>query len=221
MENRPPSSVSAAYTAFIASMTMTAEKWREGTGFDLAALEKVTNSERDLLVKALAERLEADGDWREIEALGAIGTSAAKEAIHRAAEHGSAETRLYAAEQLAIMDEPADLESAIVRALRETRLFGGLSKALDMAEEHPSPRIQETLLDLALNGDEEQRIHCAALALYLGGKAEEAFDWNHRPFFLRFGDEDRNVQIEAYKELCLRLGVTPPASADSAGDSKR
>ena len=45
----------------------------------------------------------------------------------------------------------------------------------------------------------------AALALYLGGKAEEAFDWNHRPFFLRFVDENRSVQIDAYKELCARL----------------
>jgi hypothetical protein len=78
-----------------------------------------------------------------------------------------------------------------------------------MAEAHPTPRIQETLLDLALNGDEEHRIHCAALALYLGGKSDEAFDWNHRPFFLRFGDSDRRVQIEAYKELCERLGVAP------------
>jgi hypothetical protein len=105
--------------------------------------------------------------------------------------------------------ETEHLDRAIVDALRETSLYGGLSRALDLAEEHPSPQIQETLLDLALNGDEEQRIHCAALAMYLGGKADEAFDWNHRPFFLQFGDSDRKVQIEAYKELCARLGVTP------------
>lgn len=212
MAKRPPSTFSPAYTSFVSSMNVTVDKWREGIGFDLAALGNVSSSERDLLVKTLAERLEASGDWREIEALGTIGTPEAKEEIRRAIAHGSAETRLYAAEQLAKMGEPADLENAIIGALRETRLFGGLSRALDMAEEHPGPRIQETLLDLALNGVEEQRIHCAALALYLGGKAEEAFDWNHRPFFLRFGDDDRNVQIEAYKELCSRLGVTPKVS---------
>jgi len=190
-------------------MTMTLEKWREGIGFDLVALGQVTDSERDLLVKTLSERLETEGNWREIEALGAIGTPEAKKAIRRASRNASPETRLYAAEQLLKLDEPANLENAIIEALRKTSLFGGLSEALDMAEEHPSPRIQETLLDLALNGDEEQRIHCAALALYLGGKAEEPFDWNHRPFFLQFGDDDRRVRINAYKELCARLGVTP------------
>ena len=108
----------------------------------------------------------------------------------------------------------------IIKALRETSLYGGFSQALDTAEEHPTPRIQETLLDLALNGDEEHRIHCAALALYLGGKAEEAFDWNHRPFFLRFGDSDRNVQIEAYKELCARLGVAPKLPEGTTPDPR-
>jgi len=52
-------------------------------------------------------------------------------------------------------------------------------------------------------------IHCAALALYLGGKADAAFDWSHRPFFLRFSDPDRGVQLDAHKELCRRLGVEP------------
>jgi hypothetical protein len=190
-------------------MEMNLEKWREGIGFDLTSLKNVTEVERDLLVQLLVKRLEKEGDWREIEALAAIATPEAMDAIRRAAEHGSSETRLYATRQLAETGETTNLESAIIQGLRNTSLFGGLSEALDMAEEHPSPRIQETLLDLALNGDEEQRIHCAALAMYLGGKADEAFDWNHRPFFLQFGDDDRNVQIDAYRELCRRLGVTP------------
>jgi len=200
---------SPAYTAFLASMTIDLEKWRDGIGFDLESLKNVTEAERDLLVQTLIHKLETEGDWREIEALAAIGTPRAMDAIRKAAEGGASETRLYATRQLAETGEKTNLESAIVQGLRNTSLFGGLSQALDMAEEHPSPLIQETLLDLALNGDEEQRIHCAALALYLGGKAEEAFDWNHRPFFLQFGDEDRNVQVEAYRELCRRLGVAP------------
>jgi HEAT repeat protein len=185
------------------------DEWRDGIGFDINSLQKVLDSERNALVKILAERLETNPDWREIEALVAIGTPAAKEAIRRAVEHGNRETRLYAAEQLAKMDEPENLERVIIETLRMTSLGSGLSKAIDMAEKHPSPRIQEALLDLALNGNEDQRIHCAALALYLGGKTKEAFDWNHRPLFLKFGDDDRKVQIEAYTELCERLGVAP------------
>jgi hypothetical protein len=200
-------SFSDAYEAFVASMNIGMDEWRDGIGFDINSLQKVLDSERDALVRILAERLETNPDWREIEALGVIGTRAAKEAIRRAVEHGNRETRLYAAEQLAKMDEPENLERVIIETLRMTTLGSGLSKAIDMAEKHPSPRIQDALLDLALNGNEDQRIHCAALALYLGGKAKEAFDWNHRPFFLKFGDDDRKVQIEAYTELCERLGV--------------
>jgi hypothetical protein len=213
--NRPHGK-SEAYNAFIASMRITVDEWRDGIGFDLDALQNVTKSERDELVKVLSERLKKKADWREIEALAAIGTAPAKKAIHYALDHADPETRLHAAEHLAEMGEPDRLESAIIQSLRTAKAMEGLSKAIDMAEEHPSPRIQETLLDLALNGDEDQRIHCAALALYLGGKAEEAFDWNHRPFFLQFGDQDRRVQIQAYKELCERLGVPPkePRSGD-------
>ena len=110
----PPPTFSPGYAAFLASMTMTLEKWREGIGFDLVALGQTTDSERNLLVKTLSERLETEGDWREIEALGAIGTPEAKEVIRRASRNGTPETRLYAEEQLLKLDEPANLESAII-----------------------------------------------------------------------------------------------------------
>src|SRR5215510_9494094 len=69
---------SEPYKAFVASMNITVDEWRDGIGFNIEALRKVTDSEREALVKILAERLETSPDWREIEALGAIGTVAAK-----------------------------------------------------------------------------------------------------------------------------------------------
>ena len=204
-------SLSAAYSKFLRSMQITVDEWRDGVGFDLESLREVTPAERDALVPALAERLAQHGDWREMEALATIRTKEAREAIRSGLQHPNLETQLYAARYLAEIGEPVDLEGQIIRALRSTTLSSGLSPALDLAAQHPSPRLLQALLDLALNGSEEQRIHCAAMALYHGGKAEAAFDWNHRPFFLRFGDDDRRVQIEAYKELCRRLGVTPKA----------
>jgi hypothetical protein len=192
-------------------MQITVDEWRDGIGFDLDALRAATLPERDALTSTLAERLAQHGDWREMEALAEIGTEPAINAIREALKSPNLETQLNAAKRLAEIGDPVDFEGVIIMALRNTGLSGGLSQAIDLAEQHPSPRLQEALLDLALNGSEEQRIHCAALALYHGGKADEAFDWNHRPFFLRFGDEDRRVQIEAYKELCGRLGVAPKA----------
>ena len=190
-------------------MRITADQWRDGIGFDLDSLAALSASEKDSLTPLLANRLAEHGDWRDMEALAAIGTPAAKSAIRQALNSSNLETQLHAAKQLSEIGEPVDLEGIIIAALRGTGLSSGLSQALDFAEQHPSPRLQQALLHLALNGTEDQRIHSAALALYHGGKADEAFDWNHRPFFLRFGDDDRRVQIEAYRELCARLGLAP------------
>ena len=214
MEERHPMRVTSAspgpaYQKFLSSMEISYSDWRDGDGYDLEALRNITKAERIAAVEMLSERLAATPNWRDIEALGLIDTPAARAAIRKAMEKADSETRLRAAEQLTDLGEPVDLDDVIIEVLRTSDLSNGLSQAIDLAKEHPSPRIQEALLDLALEGNYEQRIHCAALALYLGGKADEAFDWNHRPFFLRFGEEDRHTQIEAYKELCARLGVTP------------
>jgi hypothetical protein len=208
MKTKTPN-ISSAYKKFLSSMQISHSDWHDGVGYDVEALENITKAERAAAVEMLAERLATNPNWREVEALGVIDTPAARAAIRRAFEHADSETRIRAAEVLVDLGETVDLEAVIIEALRASDLSSGLSQAIDLAEENPSPRIQETLLDLALNGNEDQRIQCAALALYLGGKAEEAFDWNHRPFFLRFGAEDRKTQIEAYKELCQRLGVAP------------
>jgi hypothetical protein len=204
LENTSP-----AYQAFVTSMEVGYEKWHDGVGYDLVALRNVSEAERDALVPVLGQHLLSNPDWRDVEALAAIGTPSAIQALRGAIEFVDPRTRMYLEEQLMKVGEPANLESAIINALRQTTIGTGFSQALDMAEWNPSPRIQDTLLELALNGDDKKRIHCAALALYLGGKADAAFDWNHRPFFLRFSDPDRNVQIDAYKELCQRLGVEP------------
>jgi hypothetical protein len=199
-----------AYQTFLASMKINMDQWRDGIGYDLDALADVTDSERDELVQLLAERLENHPDWRDVKSLGAIGTRAATAALRAAVKRVDRETRLHIEKQLDKLEGSGDVEGAIIEALRHTDLGSGLSAAIDMAEQNPTPKIRETLLDLALNGpDEAQRIHCAALSLYLGGKADEAFDWNHRPFFLLFGESDRKMRIEPYKELCARLGFAP------------
>src|SRR5882724_7964023 len=167
-----------AYQLFLSSMDLTYSDWHDGIGYRLEALKDITDSEKSKAIAMLAGRLATNPGWREIEALGAIDTPGAREAIRQALQNANFEVRMRAAETLVEKGEQADLESAIVEALRLGSSSNGFSQAVDMAERHPTPRIRETLLDLALNGNPDQRIHCAALALYLGGEAEEAFDWN-------------------------------------------
>jgi hypothetical protein len=78
---------------------------------------------------------------------------------------------------------------------------------LDLAEGHPTPRVKRALLDCARLGAPTTRVNAAALLMYLCGKAEEPFDWNQRPFFLRFQTEDNQELRAAWMELRERTGI--------------
>jgi hypothetical protein len=200
-ETVPPAS--SAYEAFLRSMSINADRWRDGIGYDLQALAGMTESERDSIAGLLVGRLAGQGDWRDVQALGAIATPQAIEALRRGADGARPEIRAHCAQQLAAIGEPVDMDAVIAGALRNTRLHGGFDAALQLAERHPTPHVRETLLDLALNGaDSEIRVACAAMALFLGGKADSPYDWNHRQLFLRFAEDDRAARLAAHRELC-------------------
>ncbi len=71
----------------------------------------------------------------------------------------------------------------------------------------PSASVINALLKATLNRPGEVACHMAAMLLYLHGKAAEPFDWNHRPFFLRFNTTSRHEREAAFEELCNRIDV--------------
>jgi hypothetical protein len=73
---------------------------------------------------------------------------------------------------------------------------------------HPQPVI-DALLRGVLAREGEVAIHFAAMLFFLFGRADSAFDWNHRPFFLKFHTIDRNERTALFKELCQIIGVNP------------
>ena len=66
---------SEAYQRFIASMTVDFDKWHDGTGYDLQALAELRGQDRQDVESLLLSR--AGGDWRDKEALAAIGSARA------------------------------------------------------------------------------------------------------------------------------------------------
>jgi hypothetical protein len=50
-------------------------------------------------------------------------------------------------------------------------------------------------------------MHFAAMLLFVHGKADSEFDWEHRPFLLQFNTEDPAERAPAYRELCERIGL--------------
>jgi len=190
------------YQRFLDSMVIGYTQWHDGDGYDLNALAALTDEERGAAENVLITHLATKADWRDVEALAALGTPGAMAAVKVAAKHQNSEVRNHALEVLAggtPEQAPPELEDDIVRAVERG--------ALDLAERHPTPRVKRALLDCARLAPATTRVNAAAMLMYLCGKAEEAFDWNQRPFFLRFATEDNQELRAAWMELRERTGV--------------
>jgi hypothetical protein len=200
--------VSDAVARFTASMNITYEKWHDGIGYDLGAIRDATPSERAQIETIMLNR--AVQDWRDLEALQALGTPKAEAAIRATLKSSDSELRLRAARALAHEPEgEATREAAIVHALETADVFSGLTQALDAAEKHPSPAVQDALFRCCLNGSAVAAVHAAALLFFLHGFAKEPFDTAQRPFFLKFATEVKKDRIAPFRELCARLKVSP------------
>ncbi|MES2465238.1 MAG: HEAT repeat domain-containing protein [Armatimonadota bacterium] len=189
---------------FIDSMTMNFDMWHDGTGYDIDALRNVPNDEVPALVTLLSAR--QPRDWRDIEALGVLGTPKAREAITAALTDPDPHVRRYAAAYVGPPDDP-DREALLVKALESDVFFGGLTPALEEVEEFHPPKVIDALLDGALNREGEVAVHFAAMLYFLHGKSKEAFDWEHRPFFLRFHTDDSAERLTVFRELCAAIGA--------------
>jgi hypothetical protein len=67
------------------------------------------------------------------------------------------------------------------------------------------PRIVHAILPIA------GAVQFAALLWFVYGKADNPFDWDRRPFFVRFNTPDRSEREAVFVDLCQNTGV---ASSD-------
>jgi hypothetical protein len=194
------------------STVETYERWHDGIGYDLEALAQFSAEERVEIEEWLIRR---DAEWRDLEALAALGTPRAMAEVRSNLVGGSTESRLFAVRLLAADPDigPAR-EAAIIDGLATTQFGTGLSAALDMAVEHPTPAVIDALFRCARGDNPTASVHAAAHLAYLHGRAREPFDWDRRPFFLRFGSDDAADRRTAFIELCGECGVDPAPYLD-------
>lgn len=190
---------------FERSMAIDYEKWHDGIGYDIETLRSSTEAERGQIEALLL----AHGvlDWRDVEALAALGTPMANRALLTAVHHRDPEIRLavmrYAPQLVSVEERTISL----IKALQTAAFGAGLSQALDEAAEFHPKRVVDALLRGALRRNGDGAVHFAALLMFLYGKAASPFDWDQRPFFLRFGTDDRNEREAAFRELSEKIGV--------------
>jgi hypothetical protein len=96
---------------------------------------------------------------------------------------------------------------SIVDALKNAEIFGGLSQVLDDVETYHPDEVKEALIDGLIKRGGDVAVLFAAMLFYIYGQADEPFDMEQRPFFLRFNTEDRAEREAVFVELCLKLGI--------------
>ena len=99
-----------------------------------------------------------------------------------------------------------DREEAILEGLRGEP-FGRLFQALDLAVEHPTPRVVAALFRCAHDRGGPGGYGAMAALFTIHKKIDSPDDWIYRPLFLRIADMDPKIRRHAFKEACGILGV--------------
>lgn len=201
----PTRATRALVREFRASMAIDYEKWREGIGYDIDLIRRADAAGRAALAAVLLPR--AVSDWRDVEALAALDTDEARGALRHALQSGDAAVRLAVLRYAPALATTEERVAVVIDALRTANFYGGLSQALDEAANFHPPAIVAALLRGALERQGDGPAHFAAMLFYLHGQAKSAFDWDHRPFFLRFNTANRAERETVFRELCARIGV--------------
>ncbi len=199
-----PAPIDDVVQQFAKSMAMDYEKWHDGIGYDMDLYRGATSEQKERMEELVLQS--SDRDWRYVEALSIIDTPRARAALREAAKSRDDKVRMavirYAPE---MMPEEERIES-LVQTLRSADLYGGLSQALDEVEDFHPPQIVEELLRGVLAREGDAAVHFAAMLMYIHREAKEPFDWELRPWFLKFNTEDERERKSLYEELCRRIG---------------
>ena len=198
-----------AAARFERSMAIDYEKWHDGIGYDVDAIDDATPAERERIERLLLARRYAD--WRDVEALARLRSPAAEAELRTARELGSTEVRMAVLRHAPWLVSEAEREASLVRALGEATIYGGLTRALDQAEAFHPPAVLDALWRGLLERPGDVAVHFAALLTFLHGRADEPFDMAQRPIFLRFVTEDAGERRAAHAELRRHLGVDEEA----------
>ncbi len=205
----PSISTSAAYDRFIQSMVIDFDKWHDGEGYDLKALDELTPAERE----SVANMLRTRHDWRDVEALAYLNPPD-RETLRRTFddEHAQMITRLKAGEELERLGEKVDfapltllmLDVADGNVSIMSRIFDFLEwrKGLPPADDW---RIKKKVLQLLQTNRNPSSANWAAIAFVLFGLCKSQWDFEHRSFWLRF--QERDDHDAAFAELLDRIGV--------------
>ena len=205
----------SAVERFRQSMVIDYEKWHDGIGYDLDIIKKATPEEladiEDLLVNRPVS------DWRDVEALAAINSPKARDLLMKALRRGDHQVRMAVADYAPELVPDDERTASLIAALKSGEIYGGLTQALDQIESFHPPAVVDALFRGVLKREGNIAVHFAAMLTFLHGKASSAFDWDQRPFFLKFDTDDPAERRRLFQELCERIGLDPKKTLQRYG----
>lgn len=191
-----------AVRQFRQSMEIDYRKWHDGVGYDIGAIRSATPADRSEIEAILVAR--GVRDWRDVEALAALGSPRAQSMLKsalRSDDHSIA---------IAVLDYSGDLvpagerAAALVAALEKGQIGKGLAEALRAAEKFHPPEVVDALLRGILT--RKEALLFAGTVMYIHGLAKSSYDNDLRPAYIRFAGPEKQ---QAFRELCGRIGVDP------------
>jgi hypothetical protein len=190
---------------FADSMVIDYEKWHDGIGYDLTLLKEANPKERAAIEALLLPR--KTDDWRDVEALAALDTPKARQALRTAMKNGKAEIRSAVMRHAPGLVPDSQRKASLIQSLKTADFYAGLSQALDQVAEYHPPEVVRELFRGVLERKGDVAIHFAAMLMFIHGKAKTPFDWNLRPFFLQFDTVTAAEREARFRELCDKIGV--------------
>ena len=192
---------------FEASMKIGFEEWHDGIGYNIAAIRLASQAELESIEQILINH--RPRDWRDIEALAEIHTKFARETIKEAIKDPNPVVRLAVARFAPQLITDKERTQSAIYALQKAEIFNGFSLVLDEVERYHPEEVKEALIKGLLTRKGEVAVHFAAMLFYLLGATTKSFDWEQRPFFLRFNTEDGKKRVQVFRELCQKLKIDP------------
>lgn len=190
-----------------------ADNWRDPQ-HDLEAIRRATTDERLEIEQFLLER--GIRHFMDAEALALLDTPPARLALRVAFRTGTAEIRAAVACVAPQLVEDNERLAELIRRIDECDAYKGLSLTLTQIETTHPPEVVQAMLARIARDPGVAAVHFAGMLLYLHHQASEPFDWEQRPFLLRFNPGDELDRREAFAELCRRIG-----QCDKADDARR
>ncbi|MBC8088716.1 MAG: hypothetical protein H7Z40_15740 [Phycisphaerae bacterium] len=195
-----------ALKRFDESREMNYERWKEGTGYDLEAMLSLSEPDRMAIERSLIPAK----DWRDVEALLALNTSRAAQALRDATKSDDVGLRMAVIRRAPhLVDEALRLESLLM-ALESAAPFGGLSQTLDEVEAFHPPAAIEALFRGLLNRPGDVAYHFATSLAVIHGNISHRYDWSLRPQLLSFNTTDITERRQAFLMLYDLLNTSRP-----------